>query len=403
MKRMRDMNTADRNMTRTLVLVVLGTIALVALWAAVIGMKVGFGVLKGRTNPQQNKTARVYDYADMLTDEQEQALEKKIAAAEKGISADIVIVIMNESIEAKYPDLVYMRSDESDAYEGIKRYTESFWLDKGFGWNEAGNTGNGIIMVDNIYRESNGWVYNWVAGSGDLRFSVGDDNCQELSQSFTDRLPYGDMPRYSQTYADALMAFVDDCSTFGQKIRGMLGWRLFTPDVMFATIGSSILATIIVFVILCVIFGRMIWHLHYNGRQKKGDSPKKRRKEGFFAGLSGTVWLVIFLITASVNALLGFVVMIILIVVYLLQGNGKSKSGKKKKADDAKEEPFARRIVLAPDLYTITEQKDRLVRRYTTSYTASSGGGGGGGGGGFSGGGGGGGGGGGFSGGGSHR
>ena len=92
----------------------------------------------------------------MLTDEQEQALEKKIAAAEKGISADIVIVIMNESIEAKYPDLVYMRSDESDAYEGIKRYTESFWLDKGFGWNEAGNTGNGIIMVDNIYRESNG-------------------------------------------------------------------------------------------------------------------------------------------------------------------------------------------------------------------------------------------------------
>ena len=148
MKRMRDMNTADRNMARTLVLVVLGTIALVALWAAVIGMKVGFGVLKGRTNPQQNKTARVYDYADMLTDEQEQALEKKIAAAEKGISADIVIVIMNESIEAKYPDLVYMSSDESDAYEGIKRYTESFWLDKGFGWNEAGNTGNGIIMVE---------------------------------------------------------------------------------------------------------------------------------------------------------------------------------------------------------------------------------------------------------------
>ena len=59
MKRMRDMNTADRNMTRTLVLVILGTVALVALWAAVIGMKVGFGVLKGSTNPQQNKTARV--------------------------------------------------------------------------------------------------------------------------------------------------------------------------------------------------------------------------------------------------------------------------------------------------------------------------------------------------------
>ena len=93
MKRMQDMNTADRNMARTLILIVLGTAALVALWAAVIGMKVGFGVLKGRTNPSQNGTPRVYDYADMLTDEQEEALEKKIAAAQKGISADIVIVI----------------------------------------------------------------------------------------------------------------------------------------------------------------------------------------------------------------------------------------------------------------------------------------------------------------------
>ena len=262
MKRMSEMNTADRGMARTLVLIIAGTIALVALWAAVIGTKVGFGVIQGRTNPQQNGTRRVIDRADMLTDEQEAALEKKIASVERAISADIVILIMNESIEEKYPDLIYSRSDETGAYNGIKRYTEEFWMDQGFGWNEPGNTGNGIIMVDNIYRESNGWVYNWVAGAGDLRFSVGDENCQELSQSFTDRLPYGDMPRYSQTYADALMAFVEDCSTFGLKLRGMLGWKLYTPDNMFAVITSSIAATIAVFIILCVIFGRMIWHLH---------------------------------------------------------------------------------------------------------------------------------------------
>ena len=401
MKRMQDMNTADRNMARTLILIILGTAALVALWAAVIGMKVGFGVLKGRTNPSQDGTPRVYDYADMLTDEQEEALEKKIAAAQKGISADIVIVIMNESIEAKYPDLIYMRSDESGAYEGIKRYTESFWIDQGFGWNEAGNTGNGIIMVDNIYRESNGWVYNWVAGAGDLRFSVGDDNCEKLSQSFTDRLPYGDMPKYSQIYADALMDFVDDCSTFGQKLRGMLGWRLYTPNAMFRTIGSSMIASVIVFILLCVIFGRMVWHLHYNGVQKKGRSPRKRRKEGILSGLGGFFGMVLLYILYAVSPALGGVALIVMIVVYCFADRKTSRRRKPKKADTA-EEPFARRGMLTPDLYRISEQNDRLVRRYTTSYTQSTGGGSSGGGGGFSGGGGGGGGGG-FSGGGSHR
>lgn len=399
MKRMRDMNTADRNMTRTLVFVIIGTIALVALWALVISVKVGFGVLKGRTNPEQEGTPRVYDYADMLTDEQEEKLEKKIQAAQRGISADIVIVIMNESIEAMYPDLIYMRSDETDAYRGIRRYTESFWIDRGFGWNEAGNTGNGIIMVDNIYRESNGWVYNWVAGAGDLRFSVGNDNCEELSQSFTDRLPAGDMPRYSQVYADALMAFVDDCSTFGRKIRGMLGWRLYTPDVMIATIGSSLIATIIVLVALCVIFGRMVWHLYYNGMQKKERSRRKKGKMGVLAGLGGTIAMTVLYALFAASPVLGGVGLVVMIVVYCAMDS--RRSGKQDRKPEEIREPFARRSMLAPDIYRITRQEDRLVRRYTTSYTESSGGGSSGGGGGFSGGGGGGGGG--FSGGGSHR
>ena len=405
MKRMQDMNTADRKMARTLVFIIMGTIALVVLWALVISAKVGFGVLKGRTNPQQNGTPRVYDYADMLTDEQEEKLEKKIETAQRAISADIVIVIMNESIEAMYPDLMYMRSDETDAYRGIQRYTESYWIDQGFGWNEAGNTGNGIIMVDNIYRESNGWVYNWVAGAGDLRFSVGDENCQELSQSFTDRLPYGDMPRYSQTYADALMAFVDDCNTFGHKIRGMLGWRLYTPQVMFATIGSSLLATIIVFVLLCVIFGRMVWYMHYNGKQKKEQSSGKRRNEGFLgSAVIGVASMFILFILSSVNPVLGGPCLIVMFVVYFFTDGIPFGNGKKKK-EKTEEEPFARRGMLAPDVYNITNQEDRLIKRYTTSYTesSSSGSSGGGGGGGFSSGGGGGGGGGGFSGGGSHR
>jgi hypothetical protein len=168
------------------------------------------------------------------------ALEEKIAQTQEKIRADIVIVILNESLEARYPDLIYSRVDETGAYEGIRRYAESYWVENGFGWNEPGNTGNGIIMVDNVYRESNGWVYNWVAGAGDMRFSVGDSTCEKLSQAFTDRLRYGDLPPYTQLYADALMEFVSDCGSFGYSVRGMLGWQLFTPRVMFAVITSSL-------------------------------------------------------------------------------------------------------------------------------------------------------------------
>ena len=377
-------------------------------------------------NVQQSGTARVLDWADMLTDEQEEALEKKIASAEKAISADIVILIMNESIEEMYPDLIYMRSDETDAYKGIQRYAEEFWVEQGYGWNEPGNTGNGILMVDNIYRESNGWVYNWVAGAGDLRFSVGNDSCQKLSQSFTDRLPYGDMPKYSQTYADALMAFVEDCSTFGLKLRGMLGWKLYTPSSMFAVITSSFAATAAVFVILCVLFGRMIWHLHYNGKQKKdaagksGGTAKEKRLSGILSGMGGMLVSVGLIVLVNLNVVVAAVALIAGILVYFVVNainNAKDSREKRRRAGKGKGEgadgeefprgePFARKIMLVPDEYAVTSKNNRLVRHYTTSYTesdgSSSGGGGysGGGGGSFSGGGGGGGG---FSGGGSHR
>ncbi len=340
MKKMNELNSADRRERKFLIAFLAVTVLLVVFWITVIAVKVGFGQLRGRTNSQQDGTARVYDYADMLTDAQEEALEEKIDEVQKRISADIVIVIINESLEEKYPDLVYSKYDETDAYRGIQRYAESFWIEQGFGWNEAGNTGNGIIMVDNIYRESNGWVYNWVAGSGDLRYSVGDSSCEDLSQTFTNRLPYGDMPHYSQTYADALTGFVEDCDSFGSMVKGMLGWSLFTPSTMYAVIASSFLASVVVIVMLVLIFGLMLWHLSYNGKRKPG-------------------W-----------------------------------------KDDA---PFARTDVLEPDTYDLVVRKDIPVRRYTTSYTVhhdSGGRGGGSFGGGFSGGGGGGGG---FSGGGSHR
>ena len=47
----------------------------------------------------QDPTERVFDYADMLTDEEEQSLREYIAECEEKIQADIVIVTISESVE----------------------------------------------------------------------------------------------------------------------------------------------------------------------------------------------------------------------------------------------------------------------------------------------------------------
>lgn len=395
MKKMSELNSADREKRMLLLAFVLVTVCLVAIWAGVIAVKVGFGKSKGRTNPEQQGTARVYDYGDMLTDSQEQMLEEKIAEVQEKISADIVIVILNESLAEKYPDLHYSQSDETDAYRGIRRYAESFWVENGFGWNEPGDNGNGIIMVDNIYREPNGWVYNWVAGAGDLRYSVADNKCEDLSQAFTDRLPYGDMPHYDQTYANALYQFVEDCGSFGSMVRGMLGWSLFTPKMLYTVLTSSLVTSVVVGIILVILFGLMFWHLSYNGKQRSPSGG------GSLMGMGGIFLIAAVVITVLISFTVGIVLIAIIAVVMIFNVVRKKTVGvKKTKA------PFAATDILEPDSYRVTDKEDQFLRVYTTSYTVhhdsggSSGGGGFFGGGGFSGGGGGGGG---FSGGGSHR
>ena len=49
-------------------------------------------------NTQRTTTERVFDYADKLTDEEEDTLREKIAKAEQKTKCDIVLVTLNESL-----------------------------------------------------------------------------------------------------------------------------------------------------------------------------------------------------------------------------------------------------------------------------------------------------------------
>lgn len=98
-----------------------------------------------RTNTECLTDERVFDYADVLTDEQEDDLRALIAEKEKEVAIDIVLVTLNEDVGS---------SDDA-----LMEYADQFYEDNKFGYNKP--IGDGVIYVDNYYDR-----YVWFGTTG---------------------------------------------------------------------------------------------------------------------------------------------------------------------------------------------------------------------------------------------
>lgn len=135
------------------------------------GMKgaIGDSYVRGNhTAPAQ----RVYDYADVLTDSEEEKLEKLIAKREAQIGCDIVLVTLNEPLSSyakAYEDVLGYLSES----EYVMVYADNFYDEYAFGYNKP--HGDGCVFVDNWDRSDSvyGYAYNWLSTSGrvESRFS----------------------------------------------------------------------------------------------------------------------------------------------------------------------------------------------------------------------------------------
>ena len=103
---------------------------------------------------------RVYDYGDVLTDEEEQELEKLIAKKQVQVRCDIVLVTLNESLKE------YARGIEPTVPydEFVRVYAEQFYEENNFGYDMP--NGTGVLLVDNWFREDDGWIYTWLCTTG---------------------------------------------------------------------------------------------------------------------------------------------------------------------------------------------------------------------------------------------
>lgn len=139
-----------------------------------------------RSNTQCKTTERVFDEADVLTDEEEEKLRKLISETEPQIGCDIVLVTIDDSSLA---------SDYA-----MMNYADDFYDEAMFGWDEP--WGDGALYLDNWGRDEYGDAYSWFSTCGEVeyRYSTNminnliDDVCAKVNND-----PYKAYETYIET------------------------------------------------------------------------------------------------------------------------------------------------------------------------------------------------------------
>ncbi len=145
-------------------------IGILILAVAVLGMLKRNAGSVPRTNSEA-PAERVYDYADVLDDGEEEELRRYIAKAEEKLQIDIVLVTINQSVEGEEAMSKYgLRSRSWE--QNMQDIADDFWDDNQFGYNR-GFEGDGVLLLHNWYPGQNGEHLS-TSGSVEREFSLGD-------------------------------------------------------------------------------------------------------------------------------------------------------------------------------------------------------------------------------------
>lgn len=140
--------------------IILGVLTII--WAGLLGIHSVTGSI--RNNSRQNAECiteeRVFDEAGVLTEKEEEKLRKLIAKRERQTGCDIVLVTMNESLK----EYAYARQEYVSYDKFVMVYADDFYDEHKFGYNKP--QGDGVLFLDNLYRESDGWAYSWLCTTG---------------------------------------------------------------------------------------------------------------------------------------------------------------------------------------------------------------------------------------------
>ncbi len=140
-----------------------------------------------RTNGKCLTDERVFDYGEVLSAKEEERLRELIAKRERQTGCDIVLVTLNESLE----EYAKGREGYVPYEEFVRVYAEEFYDGNGFGYDRP--AGDGVLLVDNWFRESDGNVYTWLcaAGKADEKYDLAMMNhLLDVVYRYVERRPY---------------------------------------------------------------------------------------------------------------------------------------------------------------------------------------------------------------------
>lgn len=104
----------------------------------------------------ESPSERVFDYADILTDDEEKALTDLIAECEERCKCDIILVLVDMEVGV---------SDE-EWEENMMNYADGFYDENAFGYDKP--HGDGVLYLDNWYLQGteDSQAGSWVTTSG---------------------------------------------------------------------------------------------------------------------------------------------------------------------------------------------------------------------------------------------
>lgn len=170
--------------------IIAGVLAVVTIAAAVVH----FATAKTVRGNSQDPAERVFDYADVLTEEEEQSLRDHIAECEEKIQADIVVVTMSESVEydlrdSNLPEVFHAQEIGSTDWEtAMRNLADNFYDYSNFGYDKV--HGNGVLLLDNWYEGQKG---SWLSTCGNVYDYFGDyeiDRTLTIVDNYIDESPY---------------------------------------------------------------------------------------------------------------------------------------------------------------------------------------------------------------------
>ncbi len=136
-----------------------------------------------KRNNSKAPAERVYDYAEVLTDEEENKLRELIARKEEEIKADIVLVTINQVMEA----------DGMSWEDAMMNYADDFYDLNNYGYDEI--HGNGVLLLDNHYEGQGG---SWLSTCGNVYERFGDYEINRV----LDAVYYGLDDGFYEAYKD---------------------------------------------------------------------------------------------------------------------------------------------------------------------------------------------------------